>query len=75
MNVSDNGVITFHDVVVKELCLDMSWCQLRNIGKPIVDEALGKLVMDGNWRTLPMRLDLRTLLVDTRAVRVDEQSY
>jgi hypothetical protein len=40
-----------------------------------MDEALGKLVIDGNWRTLPMRLDLGTLLVDTRAMRVDEWLY
>jgi hypothetical protein len=31
--------------------------------------------MDGNWRNLAMRLDLRALLVNMRAARVDKWSY
>jgi hypothetical protein len=52
----------------------MNWRRLRNM-KPVVDEALGQLAMDGRWRTLPMKLDLGVLLVNAGAVRVDEQSY
>jgi hypothetical protein len=75
VNVGENGLIAYDDVVVKEPCLDMNWRHLRNIVKPVVDEASGKLAMDGNRRTSPMRLDLGTLLVDTRALCVDERLY
>jgi hypothetical protein len=74
--VSDNGLVTFHDVIVEEENPDMDWHHLSNIAKPIRDDALGRLAINGgSWRTTPMHLQLGSMLVDTKRVRVDEQSY
>ena len=70
-----DGIIHFVDVVVKDKSLDMNWRRLRNMAWPIVDEALGRLAMDGNWQNSPMRMSLGSMLVDNKRVRVDENSY
>lgn len=75
VEVSQTGVVTFNDVIVKEPVLDMNWRRLRNMAQPIVDDALGRLAIDGSWRTTPMRLQLGSMLVDAKRVRVDERSY
>jgi hypothetical protein len=69
--VSDKGDITFIDSGVKESNLGMKWHRLQAMVKPIVDVALGKLVMDGSWRDAPMKIDLGSMLVDTKTVNVD----
>jgi hypothetical protein len=70
-----DGIIHFVDVVVKDKSLDMNWRRLRNMAWPIVDEALGRLAMDGNWQKSPMRMSLGSMLVDNKRVHVDENSY
>jgi hypothetical protein len=42
---------------------------------PIVDEALGRLAIDGGWRNTPMKIHLGSMLVDQKKVRVCERSY
>jgi hypothetical protein len=59
--------------LVKEANLDMK-C-LHNMAQPIVDDALGHWAIDGSWRTTPMMIQLGSVLVDTKKVRVDEHSY
>jgi hypothetical protein len=41
VEVSDAGVVTFVDVEVKQLPLDLNWRRLWVMTRPIVDEALG----------------------------------
>jgi hypothetical protein len=75
LEVSADGTIDFVDVVVLEPVMDLNWRRLRNMARPIVDEAIGKLAMSGLWEKNPMRLHLGSLLVDNKRVCIDEQSY
>jgi hypothetical protein len=70
-----DGVIHVVNVKVHDKSLDMNWRRLRNMARPIVDEALGRLAMDGNWQKSPMRIDLGIMLVDNKRLRVDENSF
>jgi hypothetical protein len=45
--VSKYGAVTFVDVEVKQLSLDLNWRHLRTMTRPIVDEALGRHA--GTW--------------------------
>ncbi len=74
VDVSEDGVVSFHDVVVKESNLDVNWRRLRNMARPIVDEALGRLAIDGGWRNTPMKIQLGSMLVDQKKVRVCARS-
>jgi hypothetical protein len=57
--VSEDDVVSFNDVIVKEANLDMNWCHLHNMAQPIDDEALGRLVaIDGGWRNTPMKIQI-----------------
>jgi hypothetical protein len=75
VEVSQMGVVTLNNAIVEDQDLDMNWCQLQNIAPPIVDDALGRLAIDGSWRTTPMHLQLGLMLVDAKRVRVDKRSY
>jgi hypothetical protein len=80
VDVSDNGLATFrdvifHDVIIKEESLKMNWRHLHNMAQTIVDNALGRLAIDGSLNMTLMHLQLGSMLVDTNRVRVDEQSY
>jgi hypothetical protein len=76
VEVSDNSLLSFHDVMVKEENLDMNyWRHLHNMVQPIVNNALGQLAINGSWRTTQMRLQLGSMLVDAKRVRLDECSY
>jgi hypothetical protein len=75
VEVSADGTVDFLDVVTIEPILDLNWRRLRNMARPIVDEAIGRLAMSGLWEKSPMRLQLGSLLVDNKRVRIDENSY
>lgn len=70
VEVSKNGLVTFHDaVIVKEENLNKNFHCLRTMAQSIVDDALGRLAVDGSWHTAPMsRLQLGTMLVDMTRV-------
>ena len=73
--IGEDGIVRFMNVKVLDKSLDMNWTRLRKMAMPIVDEALGRLAMDGNWQKCAMTIDLGTMLVDNKRVRVDENSY
>jgi hypothetical protein len=75
VEVSADGTVVFVDVIVLEPVMNLNWRHLRNMARPIVDEAIGKLAMSGLWEDNPMRLQLGSLLVDNKRVRIDEKSY
>ena len=75
VEIGEDGEVQFVNVKVLDKSLDMNWRRLRKMAVPIVDEALGRLAMDANWQKSPMRIDLGTMLVDNKRVRVDENSY
>jgi hypothetical protein len=65
VEISVDGIIHFVNMLVQDKSLDMNWRQLRSLAGPIINEALGRLAMDGNWQKSPMRIDLG----------IDETSY
>jgi hypothetical protein len=72
-----NGLVIFHETIVKEENLDVNGYHLRNMAQiwpSRVDGALGRLAIDGNWRTTLMCLQLPSMLLDTKRVRVDQLS-
>jgi hypothetical protein len=73
--MDDNRVVTFMLAEEAAEKIDLNWRRLRNMAQPIVDEQLGKLAMNQSWRDTPMKLNLGSLLVDTKVVRIDEASY
>ena len=73
VTMDENRVVSF--VTAEEKGIDMNWKRLRMMAQPIVDEQLGKLAMDQQWRTNPMSLSLGVMVVDTEVVRIDEASY
>jgi hypothetical protein len=75
VKVSANGTIDFVDVVVLEPVMDLNWHPLCNMARSIINEAIGKLAMSGLWENNPMRLQLGSLLVNNKRVRIDEKSY
>ena len=75
VKISELGAITFLDEDGSQYCLDMNWRRLRNLAQPIVDEQLAKLAMRGDWKTNRVRLNLGTLMLDNRIVRIDAASY
>jgi hypothetical protein len=68
------GAITLLDEDGSQDNLDMNWRRLRNLARPIVDEQLAKLAMLGDWKTNRVRLNLGTLMLDNRIVRIDAGS-
>ena len=75
VDVSPKGMVAFYDVTVKEENLDMNWRRLRAMAWPIVDEALGRLAMDGRWSSRGMSVNLGVMLVNNKIVKVDKTSY
>ena len=75
MEFGVDGVVHFVNVKVEDKTLDMNWRRLRNMARPIVDEALGRLAMDKNWQKSPMSIDLGIMVVDNKRLRVDKKSY
>jgi hypothetical protein len=75
VEVSANGTVKFLDAVGMEPKLDLNWCHLRKMARPIIDEAIGRLAMSGLWEKSPMMLQLGSLLVDNKRVRIDKDSY
>jgi hypothetical protein len=75
--VSPGGTVNFLTLPSSKMDvnIDLNWRRLRNMAKPIVDEALGHLAMSGIWHNQPMAIDLGVLRIDNKRVRIDENSY
>jgi hypothetical protein len=71
----EEGVVTMEPPDESEQGIDLNWRCLRNMAQPIVDEQLGRLAMNQNWRDTPMKLNIGVLYVDTSVIRIDEASY
>jgi hypothetical protein len=75
MKKDEEGVVMMEAPDESEQGIDLNWRRLRNMAQPIVDEQLGRLAMNKNWRDTLMKLNLGVFYVDTSVVRIDEALY
>jgi hypothetical protein len=75
VKTNKEGVVMMEPPDELEQGIDLNWCRLCNMAQPIVDEQLGRLAMNQNWKDTPMKLKLGALYADMSVVRIDKASY
>jgi hypothetical protein len=73
--INEYGVVSFLHPDGDEGELDLNWRRLQTMARPIVDEQLSKIVLNGIWKKSHLRVDLGTLVLDSAVVQYNKHSY